>query len=122
MTDPLVIDYVMDYSQRTDHVKHVAQSRPWPCAHTGSGRPARTPSAPTWPLAEGWPSRAAVTGVLGRAGTSPSQPFDDRHVRLAPALAHRHQPVPAPGALQRVEQRGQQPGAGRAERMAERDR
>ena len=57
-----------------------------------------------------------------RNGDVRLQPLDDRDVRLAAALAHRLQAVAAVRALELVEQRGHEPGAGGAERMPERDR
>ena len=66
------------------------------------------------------------SGGLGRsseaAGRAVLDALDDRDVGLAAALAHRLQAVAAAGALELVQQRGHQPGAGRAERVAERDR
>src|SRR6266700_8238210 len=51
-----------------------------------------------------------------------SQALNDRHVSLAAALAHREQAAPAAGADERVQQRGEEPRAGRAERVAKGDR
>ena len=50
-----------------------------------------------------------------------AEALDDRDVGLAAALAHRLQAVAAAGALELVEQRRHEPGAGRADRVAERD-
>jgi histidinol-phosphatase (PHP family) len=47
--------------------------------------------------------------------------LDDHDVRLAAALAHRDQAAPPAGALEGVQQRGEQPRAGRAEGVAEGD-
>src|SRR5579885_913805 len=50
------------------------------------------------------------------------EPLDDRAGAEAAAAAHRLQAVAAAAALQLVQQRGHQPGAGAAERVAQRDR
>ena len=52
----------------------------------------------------------------------PLQPLDDRHVGLAAALAHREQAAPVRRCAPGVQQRGEQPRAGRAERVAQGDR
>ena len=51
-----------------------------------------------------------------------TQPLDDGGVGHAAALAHRLQAVAAAGALELVEQRGHELGAGAAERVTEGDR
>src|SRR5574338_384505 len=50
------------------------------------------------------------------------EPLQDRHVRLPAALAHRLQAVAAASALELGEQRRHEAPAGRADRVAERDR
>src|SRR5689334_20581082 len=67
---------------------------------------------------------ASITRATGRRrppGGSP-EPFDDRGVGHATALAHRLQTPPAAGALELVEQCGHELRAGAAERVADRDR
>src|SRR4051812_47910718 len=49
------------------------------------------------------------------------QTLDDRHVGLTAAFAHRLQAIAAAGALELVQQRRHQAGAGGSERMAEGD-
>src|SRR5262249_48700575 len=49
------------------------------------------------------------------------KPLDDRPRAEPAAAAHRNQPVAAAGSLQLVQRGGDQPGAGAARRMTERD-
>jgi hypothetical protein len=51
-----------------------------------------------------------------------SDPLDDRDIGLAATFAHGQEAVAAAGALQGVDQGGEQAGAGGAERVAEGDR
>ena len=58
----------------------------------------------------------------GRAGRPPLDPLDQRRRAEPAAAAHRHEAELLVRALELVQQRRDQPRAGRAERMAERDR
>src|SRR6516164_7834641 len=70
-----------------------------------------------------FPDGLAVRLVVGPVQRSLHRlkPFDDGDVGLPAAFTHGLQPVPAPGTLQFVQQRGHQPSAGAADRMAEGD-
>src|SRR4051812_45087293 len=83
------------------------------------GHPSETSSGRTRTQARARPqdARTCCDGARGLG-----QALDDGGVGLAAALAHRLQPVAAAGALELVQQRRHQPGTGRAERVAERDR
>src|ERR671910_680079 len=93
--------------------------RDWPWAHSRPGSTsARSSSGPAPRSAE--PGRRPARACCGVAEPG-SEPFDDGDVGLASALAHRLQaPAPA-GALELIEQRGHEPGAGGAQRVPEGD-
>src|SRR5262245_62111482 len=65
------------------------------------------------------PAHTSIGSVTDRRYRS--EALEDRHVRLAAALAHGLEAVAAAGALQLGQQGGHQPGAGGAERVAEGD-
>src|SRR4051794_39609790 len=71
------------------------------------------------------PDRRGTGDVVARSTPGQDvtvlQALDDRGVGHAAALAHRLQAVTAAGALELVEQRRHEAGAGAAERVAERD-
>src|SRR3984885_15349736 len=81
-------------------------------------------------LAAGFTEAVRVAEAAGfGAGRDPSgywgrvlPALDDRDVGLTAALAHRQQAAPLAGALERVQQRGEQPRAGRSQGVAEGDR
>src|SRR5947199_3689851 len=69
-----------------------------------------------------WVPKTRVPSGISIIRATGLEPLDDGDVGLAAALAHRLQAVAAAGALELVQQRGHEPGAGRAERVAETDR
>src|SRR5437764_11736509 len=83
--------------------------------------PTRRRGRRCWPCP---PSRWTGRGV-GRAAELPapwavsSYALDERGGAEAAAAAHRHEPDLLVGALELVQQRGDQPRAGRAERVAQ---
>src|SRR3954451_12367717 len=67
------------------------------------------------------PSTTVPPRITRSCTSCPLQAFDDRHVGLAPTLAHGLQAVAAARALELVEHRRHQPRAGGAERVPECD-
>jgi hypothetical protein len=63
-----------------------------------------------------------VRGGGTKAAAASAEALDDRGIRLATALAHGLQAIPAAGALELVQQLGHQDRAGGPERVPERDR
>ena len=126
-----------------DAARRASRSRPppptarsWACAtatstsRASSSTPrASSPPAATTSSRPGWPAAterfSSGSWSHGRPISGPktgyAEALDDGGVGHAAALAHRLQAVAAAGALELVEQRGHQPGAGAAERVAEGD-
>src|SRR6202035_2438055 len=67
------------------------------------------------------PSRGRRRNGDAEASEYRSEPLDDGARRQRAAAAHRDQPVGAVGPLELVEDRGDQPAPGGADRVAERD-
>src|SRR5205085_6251989 len=87
-----------------------SSGKPW---ISTTGRP--SPASATWSSTS--PMRAWRCRTCSR-----SDPFDDGPRAGAPGGAHRHEPDLLAGALELVQQRRDQAGAARAERVAERQR
>src|SRR5512134_786585 len=66
-------------------------------------------------------SAAVATRVSIHRTFRPSHPLDDGRDALAQPDAHRLQPVAPAASLQLVQERGHEPGAAAAERVAESD-
>src|SRR5579862_7872002 len=66
--------------------------------------------------------RLARMGIRGEWRCRLLQPLDDGHIGLAAAFTHGLQAIALAACMQRMHQRRHQPRAGRAERMAQRDR